>query len=89
MTQSRTIVARFTKRPRLTILNCNGVANTDELQVLVTGESGASYVIEAGLTPGAPAWVERGVLETPFGSAEYIEPVARDWGQRIYRAVGE
>lgn len=89
MTQSRTITARFTQRPRLTIFYCDGAANTDELQVLITGEYGAEYHIEAGYTPGAPGWVDRGILATPFGVAEYMEPIPRDWKQRIYRAVGE
>jgi hypothetical protein len=73
----------------LTILDCDGVVNIEELQMVVTGEYGASYIIEASQAPGDSSWVERIALTTPFGFAEFIEPILRDGKQYIYRAVGE
>ncbi len=87
MSRSWTIRARFTARPRLTLLACVDEQNPETIKVLVTGEYGASYSVEAGYTPGYPQWVERGVVETPFGSAQYTEPIPRDWSQRIYRVL--
>lgn len=89
MTLSRTIRARFSKRPQLTIVSCEGAANLDELQLLVTGEYGANYGVEATAFLGDTGWQEIGVLPVPFGRAPYADSIPRDGRQRFYRVVGK
>lgn len=88
VTQSRTITARFSKRPRLSTLVCNSAA-VDDLQILVTGEFGGRYVIESQPLAGGAAWEPIGILETPFGAAEHLESISRQTALRVYRAVRE
>jgi hypothetical protein len=83
-----TITARFTKRPRLSIASCDGV-NPNQLQLLVRGEFGGKYLIEAGVVPAESGWEQRGILATPFGSAQYNEAIPRETSERIYRAVSQ
>jgi hypothetical protein len=86
--QSRTITARFTKRPRLSIVGCTGL-KPDDIQILVTGEFGGRYAVEAKTTLFEPGWEQRGILETPFGIAQFLEAIPSAPNRRVYRAVAE
>jgi hypothetical protein len=90
MTQSRVITANFTKRPRLDPILCEGVPNGEEFQLLLTGEFGGRYSIEAttNLAPAAPAWEPLATLTNTFGSAQFNEPFPTNRSQRFYRAIG-
>jgi hypothetical protein len=87
MSQSRVITARFTQRPSVWIVECSGAANPDVLKMGVKGRRAGRYAIET--SPGSQPlnWVSRGILETPYGRAQYLEPISKDWIQRIYRVV--
>ena len=89
MNRSRVITATFTKRPRLAPLLCEGVPNGEEFQLLVTGEFGGRYSIEAttDFTPAVPAWEPLATLTNTFGAAQFNDPVPTNRPQRFYRAV--
>jgi len=89
MNQSRVITANFTKRPRLAPLSCESVPNGEEFQLLLTGEFGGRYSIEAttNLAPITPAWEPLATLTNTFGSAQFNDPSPTKRPQRFYRAV--
>ncbi len=87
MTQSRQITARFTARPKLTVLNWGGTAPGEDVQIKVTGDYGGAYGVESRtLVPGS-AWIERGVVQTPWGLGQFNEAVVAGPPPRAYRAV--
>ncbi|MBK7999302.1 MAG: hypothetical protein IPK15_11470 [Verrucomicrobia bacterium] len=88
MTESRTITAVFSRRPRLSILGCDGGA-VEKLPIVVTGDYGATYTIESRNISGESNWEVIGLLVTPFGTSEYLETLPRGPSSRIYRAVGD
>ena len=89
MNQSRVITASFTKRPRLAPLLCEGVPNGDEFQLLLTGEFGGHYSIEAttNLAPAAPAWEPLATFTNTFGSVQFNDPFRTNWPQKFYRLI--
>jgi hypothetical protein len=90
MNQSRVITAHFTKRPRLAPLLCEGMSNGEEFHLLLTGEFGGRYSIEAttDLMPIAPVWEPLAALTNTFGSVQFNDPGPTNRSQRFYRAVG-
>jgi uncharacterized repeat protein (TIGR02543 family) len=89
MSQSRVITANFTKRPRLEPILCEGVPSGEEFQLLLTGEFGGRYSIEAttNLAPAASAWEPLATLTNAFGAAQFNDPAPTNRPQRFYRAV--
>lgn len=89
MTQSKVITANFIKRPLLTPRLCQGIANGEEFQLLLTGEFGEGYVIEAttSLTPSDAAWVPLARVTNSFGSAQFSDKLPTNLTQRFYRAA--
>ena len=88
MNQSKVITANFTKRSRLTPLSCQGRFNSDELQLLLTGEFGQSYVIETAseLVTGATVWTSLATVTNNFGAVQFNDPFDPNRPQRFYRA---
>jgi hypothetical protein len=89
MTASKVITAHFTRRPRLTLPSCAGRFAADGLKVLLTGEFGAGYVIEAttNLAAGATVWTPVATVTNVFGAAQVNDPFAPGRARRFYRAV--
>jgi alpha-tubulin suppressor-like RCC1 family protein len=90
MTQSRVITANFTKRPRFAPILCDGVPNGEELQLLLTGEFGGRYSIEAttNLAPAPPVWEPLATLTNMFGSVQFNDSLPTNRPRRFYRAAG-
>jgi hypothetical protein len=88
MNSSRVITANFTQRPRLDLLTCAGAPNGEEIQLLLRGEFGRSYVIEAATFLGPAAdWTQVGVLTASFGAAQFSQPFATNRTQLFFRAT--
>ena len=91
MNQSRVITANFTKRPRLEAVLCGGVANGEEFQLLLTGEFGAGYVIEATTSfappPAVSIWTPVATVTNSLGSVQFNDPFVTNRTQRFYRAL--
>lgn len=88
MNRSRVVTAHFTKRPRLAPLLCEGVPNAEAFQLLLTGEFGAPFSIEAAadLAPATLQWERLATLTNPFGSVQFNDPAATNLPRRFYRA---
>jgi len=91
MNASKVITAQFTRRPQLTPLLCGGAANGVEIQLLLTGEFGERYSIEAttsfALPPAATAWTPLATGTNLFGAAQFNDPFVANRTQRFYRAT--
>ncbi len=92
MNSSKVITANFTKRPTLAPVLCGGAANGEEMQLLLTGEFGAGYVIEAttsfALPPASTTWTPLATVTNSFGAVQFNDPFVTNRTQRFYRAVG-
>lgn len=88
MTASKLVRANFTQSARLEVLNCGGAANGAEIQLLLTGEFGRTYVIEAAttLTPGATDWSMMAEVTATHGAVQFNDPFVTNRTQRFYRA---
>ena len=87
MNSSKFIRAYFTRRPRLEVLTCGGVPDGDAMRLLVRGDFGATYLIEAADTLGPGAnWPGIGLVETTYGAAQFNDPFVTNRTQRFYRA---
>ena len=86
---SKVITAQFTRRPRLALIPGGGVPNGEEFQLLLTGEFGRRYFIEAttNLAPAVPAWEPVATLTNVFGSVQFNDPLVTNRTQRFHRAV--
>ena len=82
------IRANFTSRARLEVLNCGGAANGEEIQLLLTGDFGRIYVIEAAttLTPGSTDWSMIAQVTATHGAVQFNDPFVTNRTQRFYRA---
>ncbi|MEY2411189.1 MAG: large repetitive protein [Verrucomicrobiota bacterium] len=89
MTQSKVITANFTKRPRLEAVLCGSVGNGEEFQLLLTGNIGDSYGLEAttSLSTGAMDWIRLGTVTNTFWIQQFNDPLGTNGNRRFYRAV--
>ena len=89
MNSSRVITASFTKRPRLAPVLCDGLSGREEFQLLLTGEFGGRYEIEAAtnLVSVGAAWAALGAVTNEFGAAQFNVPFTTNHTRRFYRAV--
>ena len=85
MTQTRKIVASFTARPRLSLVECAGTRSTEALQLLVSGEFGARYHVEA--STDLANWTTLATLTNSLGVVQFDDPLAPNFPQRFYRVV--
>lgn len=88
MDSGKNITANFTPSSRVEVLTCGGVANGEAMQVLLRGDFGRTYLIEASdtLGPGA-AWPWIGIIKTTYGVAQFNDPFVTNRTQRFYRAL--
>jgi hypothetical protein len=84
MSQSRVIMANFTRRPQLSLGACLGGLFEDGFQLTLTGEFGAQYSIEA--SSNLLDWVSLGTVTNTYGTAQFTDGAATNWWQRFYRA---
>ena len=86
MNQSRRVTANFTAHPRLEVRTCPDGRREDVMPVIVTGQAGAAYAVEAS-TNLAGAWaVARSVTNT-FGTFQFLDTNAASAARRFFRAV--
>ena len=85
LNQSRTIVARFTQRPKLFIDLGDLFLGTDGSRVTVRGEAGQVLEIQTRptLTEG---WTPLGLITNDFGETQFLDPTATNGTVRFYRA---
>jgi hypothetical protein len=91
MNASKVITAQFTRRPQLVPLLCGGAANGGEIQLLLTGEFGQRYSIEAttnfAVPPATTPWTPLAAVTNSFGAVQFNDPVGTNQTQRFYRAT--
>jgi hypothetical protein len=91
MNAGKVITAQFTKRPQLTPLLCGSAANGEEIKLLLTGEFGQRYSIQAAtnlaLPPAATVWTPLATVTNVFGAVQFNDSVVTNGTQRFYRAT--
>ena len=91
LNSSKVITAQFTKRPGLAPILCGHTANGEEIQLLLTGEFGERYSIEATasleLPPHTAAWTTLATVTNSFGAVQFNDPFVTNGTQRFYRAL--
>ena len=86
MDSSKTITARFTRRPRLDIVSCPGRPLDGVLQGILTGDMNQNYVIEASTALGNGSdWSPVVTLTNSFGRVNFTNVIDRE--RRYYRGV--
>ena len=89
VSSNKVITAQFTKRPALAPMLCRHTANGEEIQLLLTGEFGERYSIEATasleLPPHTAAWTTLATVTNSFGAVQFNDPFATNGSQRFYR----
>jgi hypothetical protein len=83
----RVVVARFTRRPRLTTLVCDGSSSADAFKLVLTGEYRREYSIEVSTNLQAGTWTSLGTIYNRNGFAPFTDPIPQSPGHRSYRAV--
>ncbi len=87
LNSSLRIVAKFTRRPRLSVEGCGGEFRSDEVRLRLTGEPDHRYQIEGNANLGLGPWLPRGLATNLFGVTEWTDLIAPGDGHRLYRAV--
>lgn len=86
MNTSRTLVARFTDRPRIEIVRCQGELIEGIFRFQVHGRVLQRYIIEASPTLDNPIpWHEVGRATNILGAVQYEDPYLPGMPQRFYR----
>jgi hypothetical protein len=89
VSSNKVITAQFTKRPALAPMLCGHTANGEEIQLLLTGEFGERYSIDATasleLPPATTAWTTLATVTNSFGTVQFNDPFATNGTQRFYR----
>jgi hypothetical protein len=84
LTQSKSIEANFTMRPRLWLGPCLGGWRDTGFQLSLTGEFGEPYVIERSANPGD--WTNLATLTNLFGTSQVTDVLAPNGSRVFYRA---
>ncbi|HSA01322.1 MAG TPA: hypothetical protein P5055_11360, partial [Candidatus Paceibacterota bacterium] len=84
MDRSKLIRARFTSGPRLDAVVCSGPLHDGSALLLLTGEWGRVYQIEA--STNMVDWAVLAVLTNTWGTTQFRDPTALDSAPRFYRA---
>ena len=92
MSANRAITASFTRGPRLEIASCQGALSKEGFELMVTGDPGVPYEIQATAVlacPPAPpiVWTSLGTVSNAIGMATFLDRTATNHTQRFYRAV--
>jgi hypothetical protein len=82
LAQSKVITANFTKRPRLDVFRCDGGPDTESVPIVLSGEFGGVYVIEA--SSDLHQWNAVANMTNNFGTVQFND--AMGGAQRFYRA---
>ena len=93
MTASKIITAGFTQRPRLVIVRCLAELSRDGFELMVTGEIGARYAIQAAthlecepVITRMTDWTTLGTVTNALGLVGFIDRSNTNFVQRFYRA---
>ena len=84
MDRSKLIRARFTSRPRLDAVVCSGPLHDGSALLVLTGEWGRIYQIEA--STNMVDWAVLTVLTNTWGTTQFRDPTALESVPRFYRA---
>ena len=91
MSASRVITANFTRGPRLDIARCQGALSKEGFELMVTGDPGVPYEIQATTMLLAPPsqiqWTALGTVSNTIGMATFLDRTSTNHSQRFYRAV--
>jgi hypothetical protein len=85
MSQSKSLVGHFTRKPRLTLPLCGSTPQDGGFRLLLTGEWGARYRIEA--TEDLSLWSGVATATNVFGTLPFNDPAATNRITRFYRAL--
>src|SRR4051812_30936403 len=83
MTQSKTITANFSHRPRLSLWDCDGHPFPHGLRFLVHGEIGLRYQLER--SSDFSTWSPRLIMTNLSGRLRFEDPTSFTNSQRFYR----
>lgn len=84
MTQSRTIIASFSRKPRLSLWECGGHPFFRGLRFLLHGEIGLRYQLER--SSDLSTWTPRTIVTNVSGTIQFDDPTILINTQRFYRA---
>ena len=84
MTQSKTLIANFTRKPRLLLWDCEGHPFSSGLRFLLNGEPGLRYEIDRSFD--LSTWVPQMTLSNSFGTLQ-LDRVTTSTNQGFYRAM--
>jgi hypothetical protein len=87
MDSNKVVNANFTKRPHLTLAGCPGALNEEGFRLVVDGEFGALYAIEA--SSNLLDWLSVGTVTNTYGTAQFTDGGATNLQHRFYRGVEE
>ncbi len=82
MNSSKVITANFTKRPRLAVFTCGGALDPASVPLLLSGEFGGVFVIEA--SADLQQWSDVATVTNLFGTVQFNDTTGG--AQRFYRA---
>jgi len=87
MNASKTITARFTSQPLLSVPPGLAGLTKDGFRLFVTGECGVAYtvLVSTNLTD----WTARGSTTNTYGTAQFDDTAAPSAGPRFYRVLQE
>ena len=85
MSQSRTIHARFTKRPTLFIHPADVLPGAEGTRLTLRGEVGQMFEIHA-LPAFTNRWATLGLITNEFGESQFLDTTATNGTMRFYRA---
>jgi len=87
MDTNRNIIARFTERPQIEIVRCQGELVKGLFRFKVLGKVLETFIIEASPRVDDPtAWREVGRATNILGAVQYEDPYLPNVKQRFYRA---
>ena len=91
MSANRAITASYTRGPRLEIASCQGSLSKEGFELMVTGDPGVPYEIQATTMLVAPPseiqWTPLGTVSNVIGMATFLDRTVTNHTQRFYRAV--
>ncbi len=89
MNSSKVIRADFTRDARLKVMRCGNATPGDDFQLLLSGDFGAVYVIEAATTLGSSLadWNQIALVTARHGVVQFNDPFHTNRTQRFYRAL--
>ncbi|MCU0786058.1 MAG: immunoglobulin domain-containing protein, partial [Verrucomicrobia bacterium] len=84
MNQSRTIVANFTRNPRLSVENSFEGMKADGFHLTLSGQYGDRFDIQG--STNLTGWTTIETITNNFGRVQFTDPDAANFSSRFYRA---